>query len=122
MIGAELGNMKAEDWDVRDDGSVHDWTGKDCPRCNGVGKVYEETGVYDVTCKGCGGTGEEYGLVGHVSTMPRPGPEPSPSALAAAAALAAERDRDAALAAALDPVGMAGDNAEPTWPVNFRKR
>lgn len=45
------------------DGIWRDWTGRDCPKCRGIGLLSNDYDGYDVTCTACAGTGEEYGPV-----------------------------------------------------------
>jgi DnaJ-class molecular chaperone len=45
----------------RADGTLHGWTGRKCPECNGTGEVPTEHS--HGACRGCGGTGEEYGPI-----------------------------------------------------------
>lgn len=45
------------------DGKLYGWTGREHAACNGTGEDFSDDNAPDTTCRGCGGTGEEWGLM-----------------------------------------------------------
>lgn len=45
------------------DGKLYGWTGRKHAPCKGTGEDFSDDNVPWTTCRGCGGTGEEWGLM-----------------------------------------------------------
>lgn len=55
---------------IRVHGTLHGWTGNDCPKCKGTGEDFSDENAPRTSCGWCGGTGDEHGPIPETKLIP----------------------------------------------------